>query len=93
VPELAIEVVTTSGTINKLDVYRGLGVPEVWFWKENHIAIYWLGQNGYEEATRSWLLPNLDIAELAGFISPTEGHTKVVRAYRARLRAKAPAGR
>jgi Uma2 family endonuclease len=30
-PDLAIEVVLTSGTIRKLDVYRALGVPEVWF--------------------------------------------------------------
>jgi hypothetical protein len=29
VPDIAIEVVWTSGGIDKLEVYRGLDVPEV----------------------------------------------------------------
>src|SRR5207247_1067652 len=33
VPDIAIEVVQTSGGIDKLEVYRGLGVREVWFWR------------------------------------------------------------
>ena len=32
-PDLAIEVIHTSGGISKLDVYRKLAVPEVWIWK------------------------------------------------------------
>lgn len=30
-PHLAIEVVWTSGGLDKLDVYRKLGVREVWY--------------------------------------------------------------
>ncbi|MEM9276765.1 MAG: Uma2 family endonuclease [Cyanobacteria bacterium P01_F01_bin.143] len=33
VPYIAIEVAITSGGIDKLSVYQGLGVPEVWFWQ------------------------------------------------------------
>jgi Uma2 family endonuclease len=33
-PDLAIEVIWTSGGIDKLNVYRKLGVPEVWCWEE-----------------------------------------------------------
>jgi len=30
-PDIAIEVIRTSGGIDKLEVYRGPEVPEVWF--------------------------------------------------------------
>ena len=30
-PDLAIEVIVTSGSINRLELYRRLGVQEVWF--------------------------------------------------------------
>ncbi|NJL99872.1 MAG: hypothetical protein HC924_14225 [Synechococcaceae cyanobacterium SM2_3_2] len=28
-PDIAIEVVLSSGLVNKLEIYRGLGIPEV----------------------------------------------------------------
>ncbi|WP_242578060.1 Uma2 family endonuclease, partial [Chroococcus sp. FPU101] len=31
IPDLAIEIVLTSGGVNSLKVYKDLGVPEVWF--------------------------------------------------------------
>ena len=31
-PDIAIEVVITSGNVDKLEIYKGLGVQEVWFW-------------------------------------------------------------
>ena len=34
-PDIAIEVVTTSGGLNKLTAYGRLGIPEVWFWQDN----------------------------------------------------------
>ena len=47
-PDLAIEVIVTSGSINRLELYRRLGVKEVWFWQsvgeasrnENRLALY-----------------------------------------------------
>jgi Uma2 family endonuclease len=33
VPDIALEIVLTSGGIDKLEVYQGLGVQEVWFWR------------------------------------------------------------
>ena len=37
-PDLAIEVVITSGGLNRLEVYHRLGVPEVWFWQNGHFS-------------------------------------------------------
>ncbi|WP_287129555.1 hypothetical protein [Candidatus Cyanaurora vandensis] len=34
IPDLAIEMMITKSRVNKLEIYRGLGVTEVWFWEE-----------------------------------------------------------
>lgn len=61
IPDLAIEVVITSGGVDKLEKYRRWGVPEVWFWQDKQISIYHLQQH-YKKITKSELLPGLDIA-------------------------------
>lgn len=71
-PDLAIEVVVTSGNIQRLERFRRLGVREVWFWKKS-LAIYHLREDtsqfvntsGYEAISHSELLPDLDIALLS----------------------------
>ena len=68
-PDLVIEVVVTSGGINRLAIYQQLGIQEVWFWSEDRLAIYHLRQNldqftanfGYEAINRSQVLPELNI--------------------------------
>ncbi len=37
-PDQAIEVIVTSGGINKLEVYRRLNVKEVWFWQNDRVS-------------------------------------------------------
>jgi hypothetical protein len=59
-PDIAIEVVKTSGGINKLRVYQGLGVPEVWFWQQGRLSFHLLEADGYREAGRSVRMPGLD---------------------------------
>ncbi len=36
-PDIVIEVVITSGSVNKLEVYKPQAIPEVWFWKANQL--------------------------------------------------------
>ncbi|HVQ74088.1 MAG TPA: Uma2 family endonuclease [Candidatus Binatia bacterium] len=88
-PDLAIEVVWTTGGIDKLEVYRGLGVGEVWFWREGAIEVYALAGDRYERRERSTLLPELDLVELARHIDP-ENQTESVRRYRQALRRARP---
>ncbi|HEY9649879.1 MAG TPA: Uma2 family endonuclease, partial [Coleofasciculaceae cyanobacterium] len=73
-PDLVIEVVVTSGGINRLDLFRRLGIREVWFWKSDRFSIYHLRETapvqftqtfGYELISHSELLPRLDINLLA----------------------------
>lgn len=69
-PDLAIEVVLTSGLVDKLDIYRGLGVQEVWQWQAGQFSIYCLGDSGYELVETSKLLPQLDVKMLATYVRP-----------------------
>jgi Uma2 family endonuclease len=64
-PDLAIEVIWTSGGISKLEIYRRLGIGEVWFWKKNQIAVYVLRSNQYVAVEGSACLPDLDLALVA----------------------------
>jgi Uma2 family endonuclease len=86
-PDLAIEVVWTSGGIDKLDVYRKLGVREVWYWRRGTIQPYALRGEQYEAIERSELLADLDLAELATFVDrPTT--SQAIRDYRAALQVR-----
>jgi len=87
VPDIAIEVIFSRGGIDKLEVYRGLDVPEVWFWEDGHLAVFQLGTGAYRAARRSRFLPDLDLEQLLSFVRPDD-QTEAVRAYRDALRAR-----
>ena len=87
VPDIAIEIVISSGGIDKLEVYQGLEIPEVWFWyaKKQQWKIYRLRKDfnelKYELISRSEFLPELDFDLLSQFANETN-QTKAVIAYR-----------
>ena len=60
-PDLAIEVILTSGNLQKLEKYRRFQILEVWLWEDNQLRIYCLKNNEYEEVSCSQLLPDLSI--------------------------------
>jgi Uma2 family endonuclease len=60
-PDLAIEIVMTSGSLKKLEKYERLQIPEVWFWEDNRLSLYRLRSQRYEPISRSEFLPDLDI--------------------------------
>jgi Uma2 family endonuclease len=67
IPDLSIDVVFTSGGISKLDRYKALGVPEVWFWEDGSLKLYHLQDSGYEsgyEAIDRSHLPGLSTLDL-----------------------------
>lgn len=68
VPDLAIEVVWTSGGIDKLEIYRRLGVGEVWIWKDERIEVHVLEDDRFEKANRSRLFPDLDLDLLVSLL-------------------------
>lgn len=66
VPDLSIEVIFTSGSIQKLEIYKTLGVSEVWFWEDGTLDLYHLRDSGYERLQASEL-PGLEDLDLAMF--------------------------
>lgn len=84
IPDLAIEVVWTSGGIDELEAYRRLGLREVWFWKASRLDVYVLEGEAYVERDRSTVLPGLDPRWLCTFLEhPTA--TQAIKAFRAAL--------
>lgn len=65
IPDVAVEIVMTSGGPSKLRRYEALGVPEVWFWEDRNLAIYALREGGYRQIQNSQFVPNLDNDRLA----------------------------
>ncbi len=68
IPDLAIEVVYTSGGVDTLEIYRRLGVGEVWIWQNNQLQVYCWQDDSYQQQSASKLLPDLDLALLAQYI-------------------------
>ena len=60
-PDLAIEVVITSGDSRKLEKYKRFRITEVWFWQNNQLSVYRLREDNYEQVSRSEFLPELDL--------------------------------
>jgi Uma2 family endonuclease len=68
-PDLAVEVVWTSGGLDKLEVYRRLGVGEVWFWIHGAITVHVLDAGRYQERERSTCFPELDLTFLCELLA------------------------
>ncbi|MCU0833771.1 MAG: Uma2 family endonuclease [Chromatiaceae bacterium] len=84
-PHLAIEVIWTHGRIDKLDIYRLLGVAEVWYWRKGKIQPYALRGERYVAIDRSEVLPGLDIDLLTSFIDRPTTYD-AIRGFREALR-------
>lgn len=80
-PDLSIEVVFTSGNEKKLNRYKALGVPEVWFWEDGRFALYYLRGDSYERVSKSVILPDLDIDLLLRCLLMTS-RVEAVREFR-----------
>jgi Uma2 family endonuclease len=79
VPDLAIEVVVTSSDVDKLAVYQGLGVAEVWVYAKGRFVVHALGPEGYQTRSSSELL-DVDLAVLGAHVAMPD-QDDAVRAY------------
>jgi Uma2 family endonuclease len=72
-PDLAIEVVFTSGGLNKLESYKRLKISELWFWDDGVLEVYHLRGEGknleYEKLDRSEEVPGIDLDLLLSCIN------------------------
>jgi Uma2 family endonuclease len=85
VPDIALEVVVTAPAIDKLEVYRGLGIPEVWMFRDGSFQLFALRGERYEPIERSEIFPEVDLERIAHFAMEADQHA-ALRAFRAELR-------
>lgn len=85
VPDIAIEVVITAPAIDKLEVYRGLGIREVWVFSEGRFQLFALTGDRYEGRAASDIFPEVDLDRLAYFAGQADQHA-ALQAFRAELR-------
>ncbi len=69
IPDLATEVIFSSGSLDELDKYKTIGVKEVWFWRSNKITFYQLQTQQYIEIDRSLFLLTLTSTILEKFVN------------------------
>lgn len=85
-PHLAIEVEWTHGGLDKLAIYKKLGVEEVWFWRKGRIEVYVLTDGEFPQTQRSQRLPELDL-ELLASVLDRDSLTDAVLDFRKALRS------
>ncbi|MGF1602546.1 MAG: Uma2 family endonuclease [Thermosynechococcaceae cyanobacterium] len=71
-PDFAIEVNLTSGNLDKLSIYQGLGVPEVLIWQNSALCLYDLRNQDCMQVERSQFFPALELNLLAQYVRPQE---------------------
>lgn len=84
-PDMVLEVMLTSGAIDKLAFYAPLKIPEVWVWENAGLSVHVLDGARYRRAKKSRLLPKFDIA-LAGELATSTRTSQAVREFRKRAR-------
>lgn len=100
-PDLAIEIVFSSGGIDKLEAYRRLKISEVWFWEDGVLELYHLSAGNlsneksedgnsrdafYEKITASKVVPGIDL-ELFCRCILISNHVESLKTFQAALLA------
>ncbi len=84
-PDLAIEVDITRSSLEKQQIYAALGIPELWRFENEQLAIFVLQGNGeYQQVNQSLALPGLPPAQIDQFmrLRASMGETEWIRAFR-----------
>lgn len=80
-PDMVLEVVLTSGAMDKLEFYAPFHIPEVWIWESASLQVHMLDGGRYKKVKKSRLLPKFDIA-LAGSLATCQSTSQAVREFR-----------
>ena len=86
-PDIAIEVVVSSPLLDKLDVYRGLGIREVWVFENGSFTIHRLRGDRYTAITASKVFPEIDLNRIAHYATLPD-QPQALFDYEAELRRK-----
>jgi Uma2 family endonuclease len=84
-PDLVVEIDITHPSIDKLPIYAGIGVPEVWRYDGERLEILVLSGSAYADSPRSTMFPIVTAAALTELLptSTTVGDIAWMRHVRA----------
>lgn len=87
-PDVAVEIDITHGSLDKFPIYAALQVPEVWIYDGEAVSFYELEAQIYHQISHSRALPLLSAEKLTGFLaaSRTKGQTFALKSFREWLR-------
>ena len=78
IPDIAIEIIVNSGTIDRRELYEPTKVPEVWFWKIDQLRVFRLQESGeYEEVSHSQFFPDLDLNLLVKYMGYSDQYDAI----------------
>lgn len=86
VPQIVLEVIHTNPLLDKLEVYAGLRVPEVWVLKNGAFTVYTLDKGDYRAVPKSMHLPGIDL-ELIARLAQRRDLPQALRELEALLRS------
>jgi Uma2 family endonuclease len=90
-PDLAIEIVFSSGGISKLEAYKRLKISEVWFWEDGVLEVYYLRGVGegtyYEKINQSEVVPGIDFELLLRCVNMVS-HVEAIRTFQQGIQEK-----
>lgn len=83
-PDLALEIEISRSTLNRMNIYASLRVPEVWRWDGEVLRVVVLSARGtYRPSNRSKAFPFLPLLEFAQFLQRTDlSETQLLRSFR-----------
>lgn len=88
-PDLVIEIDLTSSSVPKEAIYATMGVPELWRFGEDEVAIRHLQPDGtYRPADRSRSFPQVTAADLTRLLVETQDESEVTFIRRCRTWVK-----
>ncbi|HEY8943448.1 MAG TPA: Uma2 family endonuclease [Polyangiaceae bacterium] len=87
IPDIALEVVVTTPSLDKLEVYRGLGVREVWMFRNGAFQVFALREERYVAIESSEVFPEVELQRIAEYALAADQHA-ALRSFRDALRAR-----
>lgn len=87
IPDIAVKVDITHGSLDKFPIYAALQVPEIWLLEGEDLVFYELQGETYRAISHSRAMPHLSSETLADFlkISREKGQMKALKSFRAWL--------
>ncbi len=89
-PDLALEIDITSSSVNRMGIYAALGIPEVWRFDGETLAMMELRGGRYEAIAHSVVFPMLTPKVLMSFLDQRTqlGENAIVKQFRQWIREK-----